>query len=43
MSLFYSILFCNLYLDEDDGPKTLFRFEFEDKDGKIYKQYVMEV
>ena len=29
--------------DEDDMPKTLFCFEFEDKDGKIYKQYVVEV
>ena len=28
---------------EDDMPKTLFRFEFEDKDGKVYKQYVKEV
>ncbi|XP_060573461.1 UPF0561 protein C2orf68 homolog [Ruditapes philippinarum] len=28
--------------EEDDMPKTLFRFEFEDKDGKVYKQYVKE-
>ncbi|XP_045213872.1 uncharacterized protein LOC123564390 isoform X2 [Mercenaria mercenaria] len=28
--------------EDDDMPKTLFRFEFEDKDGKIYKQYVKE-
>ena len=28
---------------EDNTPKTLFRFEFEDKDGQVYKQYVKEV
>lgn len=28
--------------EEDDLPKTLFIFEFEDKDGKVYKQYVKE-
>ncbi|KAL4240637.1 85/88 kDa calcium-independent phospholipase A2 [Mactra antiquata] len=28
--------------EDDDMPKRLFCFEFEDKDGKIYKQYVME-
>ena len=30
-------------VSEDDMPKTLFVFEFEDKDGKVYKQYVKEV
>ena len=30
-------------ISEDDMPKTLFIFEFEDKDGKVYKQYVKEV
>ena len=31
------------FFAEDDMPKTLFCFEFEDKDGKVYKQYVKEV
>ena len=39
----FVILFFFSQISEDDMPKTLFCFEFEDKDGKIYKQYVKEV
>ena len=39
----FCFLLCYLFLDDDDEPKLLFIFEFEDKDGKRYKQYVIEV
>ena len=44
--LFQTYHMVNYYsrlIPEDDLPKTLFTLEFEDKDGKVYKQYVKEV